>query len=272
MKPVELLAALVDRSAPDEWYVTDGATAVGPVRLELLDRGITAGKVPREAFVRHASWGTWRGLADLAEQDPTFDPRRTLSPLRPPKREPARQTLDSIDVVEDADDMIEASGETSGDAFDRASDLPEALLMFMAAAVKCSEADAALMYGTLANGATVVCSHGPRMFELLGDRVLGFDPVLVAAKKGTTLMAEPVPGVGGSATKARLSRLGARVQAAFMVPVLVDGRLLAFIELGRSKPFRAHDAAEVESLADALVSTIERSSWSREWTPEPLRA
>ena len=29
--------------APDEWYVPDGATAVGPVGLELLGRGIAAG-------------------------------------------------------------------------------------------------------------------------------------------------------------------------------------------------------------------------------------
>jgi hypothetical protein len=54
--------------------------------------------------------------------------------------------------------------------------------------------------------------------------------------------------------------------------VLVEGRLLAFIELGRAKPFRAHDAAEVEKLVDALVATIERSSWSREWNPTPIRA
>jgi hypothetical protein len=252
--------------------VTDGATAVGPVGLELLARGIAAGRVPREAFVRHASWGGWRGLADLVEQDPSFDPRRTLSPLRAPKREPARQTLDSIDVVPDADDLAELVDDTSEDAFDRAADVPEALLMLMAAAVKRSEADAALIHGTLANGAMVVCSHGPRMFELLGDRLPGFDPVLTAAKKGLTLFSEPVPGVGGSATRGRLCRFGARIQSAFMVPVLVDGRLLAFIEVGRAQPFRARDAGEVAVLVDALVATLARSSWSRDWNPAPIRA
>ena len=272
MKPVELLATLVDKSAPDEWYVTDGATAVGPVGLELLARGIAAGKVPREAFVRHASWGSWRGLANLVEQDPSFDPRRTLTPLRAPRKEPARETLDSIDVEDDADDLIEVVDETSRDAFDRAADLPEALLMLMAAAVKRSEAEAALIHGALASGATVVCSHGPRMFEMLGHPMPGLDPVLLAAKKGMTLFSEPVPGPGGRAMRTRLSRLGAPVEAAFMVPVLVDGRLLAFIELGRAKPFHARDAAEVEKLVDALVATIARSGWSREWKPAPIRA
>src|SRR5581483_7192502 len=103
VKTLDLLAGLVDTWAPDEWYVTDGATAVGPVGLELLARGISAGRVPPDAFVRHASWGNWRGLAYLVEQDPSFDARRTLTPLRAPRKEPPRETLDSIDVMEEAD-------------------------------------------------------------------------------------------------------------------------------------------------------------------------
>ena len=270
MKALELLAGLVDTRAPDEWYVTDGATAVGPVGLELLGRGIAAGRVPPDAFVRHASWGSWRGLADLVEQEPLFDPRRTLTPLRAPRKEPARETLDSIDLVEEVDDRVEPADETSEDAFARATDLSEALLILMAAAVKECEAEAALVHGVLPSGSVVVCSHGPRMFEVLGNKLPAFDPVLATAKKGLTLFAEPAPGVGGTGIKVRLSRLGERVQSVFMVPLLVGGRLLAFIEVGRTKPFRARDAAEVERLVDALVSRIERSSWSREWTPAPI--
>ena len=269
MKALELLAGLVDARAADEWYVTDGATAVGPVGIELLARGITAGRVPPDAFVRHASWGSWRGLANLVEQDPSFDPRRTLTPLRAPK--PPRETLDSIDVVEDVDDLVEPADETSDDAFARAADLPEALLILMAAAVKQCEAEAALVHGAAPSGSMVVCSHGPRMFEVLGDKLPAFDPVLTAARKGLTVVAEPTPGVSGTGMKTRLSRLGERIQSAFMVPLLVEGRLLAFIEVGRAKPFRARDAAEVEKLVDALVARVERSSWPREWTPAPIR-
>src|SRR6185437_818511 len=258
VKALELLARLLDPRAPDEWYVTDGATAVGPGGLELLGRGIAAGRVPPDAFVRHASWGSWRGLADLVEQEPLFDPRRTLTPLRAPKKEPPRETLDSIDLIEDAEELVEPEDETSEDAFARAADLPEALLILMAAAVKVCTAEAALVHGALPNGSVVVCSHGPRMFQVLGDKLPAFDPVLTVAKKGLTLFAEPAPGAGGTAIKVRLSRLGERIQSAFMVPMLVEGRLLAFIEVGRAKPFRARDAAEVETLVDALAARIER--------------
>ncbi len=271
MKALELLAGLVDARAPDEWYVTDGATAVGPVGIELLARGITAGRVPPDAFVRHAWWGSWRGLATLVEQEPSFDPRRTLTPLRAPKKEPPRETLDSIDVLEDADDLVAPADETSEDAFARAADLPEALLILMAAAVKECEAEAALVHGALPSGSMIVCSHGPRMFEVLGDKLPAFDPVLMAARKGLTVLSEPAPGPGGSGMKARLSRLGERIQSAFMVPLVVEGRLLAFIEVGRAKPFRARDAAEVEALVDALAARVARSSWSHAWTPAPIR-
>jgi hypothetical protein len=136
--------------------------------------------------------------------------------------------------------------------------------------VKECEAEAALVHGALPNGSVVVCSHGPKMFEVLGNKLPAFDPVIMAARKGLTLLVEPAPGVGGTAIKVRLSRLGERIQSAFMVPLLVEGRLLAFIELGRAKPFRAHDAANVETLVDALVARIARSSWPREWTPTPM--
>src|SRR5262249_30948455 len=163
-------------------------------------------------------------------------------------------------VIEDVDELVEPADETSDDAFARAADLPEALLILMAAAVKQCEAEAALVHGAAPSGSMVVCSHGPRMFEVLGDKLPAFDPVLTAARKGLTLFAEPTPGLGGTAIKTRLSRLGERIQSAFMVPLLVEGRLLAFIEVGRAKPFRAHDAAGVEKLIDALVARVERSS------------
>jgi hypothetical protein len=59
----------VARAAADRWYVTVGHTAVGPVNLDLLARGVEAGKVPLGAFVRHEGWTVWRPLAEIAEID-----------------------------------------------------------------------------------------------------------------------------------------------------------------------------------------------------------
>ena len=278
MGSLDHLAALVDPSSPDEWYVTDGATAVGPVGLALLIKGIEAGKVPPDGFVRHISWGGWRGLADLTEHDPSFDPRRTFKVLpvakishprvaAPPPKPSARETLDSVDIVEEVEEPVieEAPATEPMATFDGASDLAEAMLILLATAVAECEADAALVHRVRDEGALVVCSHGPRMFELLGEKLAHGDPVHFAARQGHTVFAEPVSGVAGRAIKTRLSRLGATVESAFMVPMHVDGKLSALIEVGRTKPFRAKHVAKVEDLIETLIATIGRLDWSREW-------
>lgn len=64
---VKMRVADLDTSGADKWYVTDGAHAVGPVRLDLLARGIEAGRVPLDSFVRHEAWKVWRPLTDFTD-------------------------------------------------------------------------------------------------------------------------------------------------------------------------------------------------------------
>lgn len=273
MTTVDSLSALVEPSAPDEWYVTDGATSIGPVTRELLARGIASGRVPEEAFVRHASWDTWRTASELKVQEPKFDPRRSFRVLpavkipRPdpprPRRE-SREQLDSADIIEVVEP--EPAPTTPGQvSFESAADLAEALLMLLAMVVEECAAEGALVHRATDEVAVVVCSHGPRMFESLGERMQRSDPIFFAARQGHTIITELVPGVGGRAMKARLKRLGAPIEAAFMVPMRVDGRLVAIVEAGRDKPFRAHDVVRAEVLVDRLVDVVEKSNWSREW-------
>ena len=76
MTHVKLIADLEDvaRRVTDRWYVTTGHTAVGPVNLDLIARGVEAGKVPlTEAFVRHEAWRVWRPLKELVEHVATDD-------------------------------------------------------------------------------------------------------------------------------------------------------------------------------------------------------
>src|SRR3954466_4780706 len=69
MHHVRMLSAVADvaRTGSDRWYVTTGDTAVGPVNLDLIARGVEAGKVPVGAFVRHEGWRVWRRISELAE-------------------------------------------------------------------------------------------------------------------------------------------------------------------------------------------------------------
>src|SRR5262249_7993301 len=69
MQGVKMVTDIIDldRNVSDRWYVTNGATSVGPVSLDLITRGVEAGKVPLESFVRNETWKVWRPLVDLVE-------------------------------------------------------------------------------------------------------------------------------------------------------------------------------------------------------------
>ncbi len=150
-------------------------------------------------------------------------------------------------------------------AWRAATDLPEALLLLLADAVKQCAADVALLHDVRPDAAVVVCSHGPRMFESIGARTPLTDPAITAARLGHTVMAEPAPASAGRAIRARLSKAGSTAEGAFMVPLRPHGSLSAFIEVGRATPFRARDVAAVEALVDGLIRQVETNGWGSEW-------
>ncbi|MFT3766837.1 MAG: GYF domain-containing protein [Minicystis sp.] len=228
----------VARRSADRWYVTTGHKAIGPVNLDLIARGVEAGKVPLEAFVRHEGWKVWRPLAELAE---IIDD------------EGARPSTDDISELgrpSTPDDFLPA------DAIDGAGDRREAMALLMTAAVVRSGADVAIVHEVEDAGAVVVCAHGPQQ-HLVGARTPLLDPALIAAAAGATVVAEPAPGPAGQAMLARLAQLaGASLDGALMIPIRRDERLVGMIELGRAAPFRSAEIASVEALVDALVAKL----------------
>src|SRR5262245_9102478 len=159
-----------DTAIADRWYVTNGATAVGPVKLDLLARGIEAGKVPLESFVRHEAWKVWRPLAEIAEVT-------SATPFPLPARCPPGPV--STDDITQPGRPALPEEQLPADALVGASDLREALLLLMAAAVQRTLADAAIVHRIDDGGAVCVCAHGPQMFQVLGERVRLLDPVVV---------------------------------------------------------------------------------------------
>jgi hypothetical protein len=247
MHQVKMLADVVDvaRRAADRWYVTTGNTAVGPVNLDLLARGVEAGKVPIQAFVRHEGWKVWRPLSELAVI-----------------------VSDDFASSESTDDISEAGRPSTpndfspADAIDGAGDRREALMLLMTAAVVRGGAEAAIVHEVDDDGAVAVCAHGPAMFDVLELRVPRDDAALVAARSGATVVAEPAPGPAGQAIVARLSRLAGGLDGALMIPIRTGDRLLGMLELGRKSAFRSAEIASLEALVSALVQKLEAGALS----------
>jgi hypothetical protein len=239
MHHVKMSADVVDvaQRASDRWYVTVGHTAVGPVNLDLLARGVEAGKVPLEAFVRHEQWKVWRPLAELAEIE--------------------RDSMSSTEATDDIDEGARTSMPPSLPSH-RSTDQREALLLLMTAAVVRGGADAALVHEVGDWEAVVVCAHGASTWEAVGMRTPLADPAVVAAASGATLVAEPEPGPAGAAVMARLARVAGPVEGAVLIPIRVHNRLYGMIEIGRRTAFRAAEIASLEGLVEALVIRLEQ--------------
>jgi hypothetical protein len=269
MQNVKMLSDVLDvaRGATDRWYVTNGATSVGPVNLELLVRGVEAGKVPISSFVRHEAWKVWRPLCEIAEI--TTDPGEA-APYdgNRPSYEPGRASYEP-GRVSTADGFATNQPSASGNvaaAVPHASttvvgvgdsERRDALLLLLAAAVSRAHAEVAMIHEVADDGAVAVCAHGPQLFEALGLRTRLLDPAMIAAAAGAIVVSEPTPGPAGQVIIERLSRLGVPVESVVMVPIRPHGRLYGTIEIGRRSPFRPTDIAGLEKLVDALVFRLE---------------
>lgn len=421
----KIKAGALEANGTDRWYVTDGQNAVGPVRLDLLVRGVASGRVPVESFVRHEAWKVWRPLTDFADvsegheqtgahdlgsllqdvvepgsmdegctmdvradelhlsgeslsaaptngspigatiRDPLGHERPTLDsyaddddttvppvrarpagpsamppvtapprpasvppppprpgsvpPPRPPSLLPARSSAtrpasvppprpgsippprpqaSSVprpisvppppparsaqpsvpqisqgavaigDIQPQTDDVSGyARPADSGDALPSddlagANDLSEGLLLLLGAAVKRAHADVALLHRMADEGATVLCAHGPNMVDVLGSRTRLLDAAVVAAAGGHQVVAEPVPGPAGEATRNRLCKLGAEPDGVVMMPIRPRGRLLGLLELGKRERFTMRELALAEALVIAFVARAEALGWS----------
>lgn len=265
MQNVKLITDVLDvaRIGADRWYVTNGATAVGPVNLELLARGVEAGKVPISSFVRHEAWKVWRPLSEIAEittedGDPAIDLGRSSVELGRISTEPGRLSTDdvfatsSLAPAEPAPSVPQLGPDGGG-----STDRRDALILLLAAAVSRGHAEVAMIHEVADDGAVAVCAHGPQVFEALGLRTKLLDPALIAAAAGAIVISEPSPGPAGQAILARLCLLGAPLESAVMLPIRPNGRLFGTIELGRRVPFCPKDIAGLEALVEALVFKLE---------------
>lgn len=78
---VRLKADGLEGQKIDKWYVTDGLHAIGPVRLDLLAKGIELGRVPLDTFVRNESWKVWRPITDFTEGEASAGADSVLRPF-----------------------------------------------------------------------------------------------------------------------------------------------------------------------------------------------
>jgi len=228
-----------------EWLVCNAGVTVGPVRTDLLLRGVIHGRVPSSAWVRQTGWQNWRELGKIRE----------VSALA--------RVLDRRvdDLAVEPSSLREAA-----EAVAQATDAGEALLLALQAAVQATSATVGLAHRVrepLLLPTTSCSFEAPS--ERLGEVLPWFDPAFTLARsgRGRLLIGAGEPGGVQQAVAARLSP-DVPLAGLAVLPIMVNGQLCAMLELGRSDhPFRTSDAAELADFVEHVAVALARLGAAR---------
>lgn len=242
---------------PVRFFVTDGEATVGPVEGELLIRGIHSGKVPLEALVWSPGWERWRTVVEYAAD---------TGVLPSGEKEKASSKLARVSDLSAAQlPSVEAERQSLADA----ADVHHAARQMLHSCASLIGAECGWVHVLSRENGNAMVTHdglGPRAAFGIGRSIDTSDQALRAARTGRTVLSEPIPGVVGSATAARIIATGISPTSVLMTPVLCGGNLLIMLELGiasRASGFSARDAALCEQVARDLSAIARKRNWHR---------
>ena len=228
-----------------EWLVSNGGVTVGPVRTDLLLRGVIHGRVPSSAWVRQTGWQNWRELGKI---------REVSALVRVLERRVDEPTLKPSSLHD------------SAEAVAQASDAGEALLIALHAAAHATSATVGLAHRVREPLLlpTTSCLFEAAV-ERLGEVLPWFDPAFTLARTGRGRV---LVGAGerGGVQQAVAARLGPDTPLAgvAVLPIMVNGQLCAMLELGRSDhPFRTSDSVELADFVEQVAVVLARFGAAR---------
>jgi hypothetical protein len=214
-------------SAVPLWIVSNGEVTIGPVRTELLLRGIRHGRVPYDCHVRAADSDEWRPIHQLRE----------------------------VAALRGQPGSIQAFQRAANDIA-HAHDEREVLLTLLHGAALATCAPLGLIHRKRDPVDLPVTSYTfGGLTDALGAVMPAQDPAYALARGGHTLIGRPGDGL---AERAVADRLGAALAGIVMVPVTYGTEIAAMMELGRlDRPFRVGDADQLCRLATLAIARLE---------------
>lgn len=221
------------RRPPPLWFVSDGELTVGPVRTELLQRGVRCQRIPEGCWVRELTWRTWRPLEQIREV------RAVLRAQGESSRAP--------------DEELELR-------FALASDAAEVLTFALHECCERTGASFGLVHRAWPGRSEPLTSvvRGLGMTVRLGRAVPAGDPAAQLARVGGLVMGPPGAGL---VERAIAARFGAPPDLAgvALLPLGAGRDLLGVIELGRvGHSFRASDTETLARIGDAALAALAR--------------
>ncbi len=217
------------------WMVSNGASVVGPVSTDLLIRGLEAGKVPPDCWIRDQDWSAWRAAHQIREVSGW-----------------CRSQLGDESAFEAGEVMF-------GRGLSGAMDVEEVIAFAFDAAMAALGAEVAVAHRVREPLWLPVtsCVRGLDPEGVLGQVIWNFDPAYATAKQGRIVLEMAGSSSAGRAIGARLFRPDRPPMGVAMFPILQGDGVTAMIELARSDhPFRSSDTKTLTRLAFAAAAQL----------------
>jgi hypothetical protein len=216
---------------PPLWYVTNGELTVGPVRTQLLMRGVEHGRVPDDCHVR-AFAGHWRALDTVRE----IAAMKGKPGHRAPTSEELADWSRRVEGIRDEDELCNG-------------------LAWLA--LLTTGAESAMLHYRERRTRTMVTRSvfGPMPKERLGHALSEHDFVLQAARLRVPVVGPPYGRVEDALAKRFAHTMGV-VGACAMIPVFVGDTLTAMLEIARpGHAFRHQDLLNAERFVKRAMLT-----------------
>jgi hypothetical protein len=210
------------------WVVSNGEVTIGPVRTELLMRGIRHGRVPLDCRVRATGSEEWRELSQLREFAALSGQAGAVG------------------------DFQKAAAEVA-----RARDEGDVLACLLGGAATATRATRGLVHAERAPLSLLVTSYAlGGLEEALGQVLSPHDPAYTLAKNGQRLAGTPKDGTAERLVAQRLGSV--RLAGVVMIPITYGTELTAMLELGREdRGFRQSDADGLSRLCTLAIARLE---------------
>lgn len=231
-------------SPPPLWFVTNGAREVGPVRTNLLLRGISYDRVPSGSYVRELHWRDYRPISQIRE-------------VRRFKRFAARQSFDwrpdkTFRLPTVRDEGIDVTRE----ALTLARDPGEIMLFGLQTAMRQTHSQYGMLHRFRDPWIGMVTSyvHGPGLSDQLGQVVPQWDSTFQAACCQRGVIGRALVGEAQRATARRLDHPRSGLAGVAMLPLVAGSTLLGMLELGRiHRGFRSTDKSLLEGIGRGIA-------------------
>lgn len=246
---------------PPLWFVSNGDLTVGPVRTDLLVRGVRFGRVPDDVWVRELHWQAWRALWQIRE---VVALRRELAgektPRMPdvvgPNDRPLAIRSDKLRTYLDATRPIEALAPRN--LLSLARDPAEVLHFGMHALAAATQSTFGMVHRFDQSqpwcAPTTSVVFGPGTLGMLGLDLAANDLVLGAARAKCLVMGPPESSSIHRSIALRLGAGSRTFAGVAMIPIQRHGEPIAMIELGRvDHAFRSSDPLAIAAIADSVA-------------------